>query len=301
MVQNITKLLPKVHTVIDTGGNNGIDVITTSTTEGRGGEGDRSGMVMLPTDVQVQLFFLKEWRFGGQFNVYGAALQLHRGDFWPWFLNETKECDMKDRKAISNKKKKKKERKEQARKEKARSLSKVAREAAEQSKIAELQWTLVNAAELCNNIDVPTAEEKRRVHQEERKKQEKRNNVFQLQQRQINAQKKKKKKKEMGVLFTSLHLCCLFIFAVLGLVLFDPSFATYGGTDDSAGGQRMVMLVRVGWDIVGGTRGVNFQYRLLGVVELFVYLLLFDFALNDEPNPYSLLFGSFSVLPVFLL
>jgi hypothetical protein len=49
-------------------------------------------------------------------------------------------------------------------------------------------------------------------------------------------------------------------------VLFDPSFATYGGTDDSAGGQRVLVLVRVGWDIVGGTRGGNFLYRLLGVV-----------------------------------
>jgi hypothetical protein len=29
-------------------------------------------------------------------------------------------------------------------------------------------------------------------------------------------------------------------------VLFDPSFATYGGTDDSAGGQRVLVLVRVG-------------------------------------------------------
>ena len=29
-------------------------------------------------------------------------------------------------------------------------------------------------------------------------------------------------------------------------VLFDPSFATYGGTDDRAGGQRVLVLVRVG-------------------------------------------------------
>ena len=28
-------------------------------------------------------------------------------------------------------------------------------------------------------------------------------------------------------------------------VLFDPAFATYGGTDDSAGGQRVLVLVRV--------------------------------------------------------